>query len=722
MSEAVAIIKVVGKDEASRELKKVQTSLQDIEKSAKNLNSKSGGLSELLGGSRIAKFATFAGAAAGIAYVAKESIVAASNLEGLERRASVIFGDSFPKMSAEAEKLATAMNRSAGDILGYQTTIATLGQSLRIPGAEVEKMSQDISRLAVDFGKFYTTLSDDQALEALRTGLLGQTKQLAALGVVMRDDTLEAYALARGWKVQVGELNEAQQMMLRYNFLMDNTKKIQEGAARATGSVNDEWKEMKARVHDVFEELGKPALPATAFGLEVINNFLTGTTFILGTLGEQVRGVFSDMSALVIKAAQLTGFENVGIKSYTKTSLLGGRNATDLSDAELKRMGAAANEAGKGAKKGDEEWKRFMGTLGGGTKKAGKDAEDELKKVQDGVNDLVGEYWAARAEVDRSLSEMSNSHKEKMADIRKEIDDTKKAMADLEKDFGRNTAGIDQSQADILNDQKEKVADLEKSLKELNRQRESQVNQGLGVEMSLTADIEDETAKLAKEREALARMQEKASSGVTGLAETRGAMSDSERRFSDLEQRRGELKEDHDLRLKQLQEEQDKLNQKSRDEQASYQRQRSEMAETKTALIDFHETWVANLTDVSKVTTETLEIVKTSLEDLKKKVSEFDALMKSRPQVTGGGTATEKAKARASGGLVTESHTLAGESGAELLELPYGTKVRTAEESRKMGGGVSIQIGEVHVHNEADEDRFIEKIARMIQLRSLQAA
>lgn len=73
---------------------------------------------------------------------------------------------------------------------------------------------------------------------------------------------------------------------------------------------------------------------------------------------------------------------------------------------------------------------------------------------------------------------------------------------------------------------------------------------------------------------------------------------------------------------------------------------------------------------------------------------------------------------RAGGGRVNEDMTLVGERGPELVSLPRGSYVHTNAETRgMMSPQIKVTIGSVN--NEADEDRLISKIARMIQLQQL---
>lgn len=98
-------------------------------------------------------------------------------------------------------------------------------------------------------------------------------------------------------------------------------------------------------------------------------------------------------------------------------------------------------------------------------------------------------------------------------------------------------------------------------------------------------------------------------------------------------------------------------------------------------------------------------------------------------RLTGGNLSLEDVQGRKHGGYGS-GLTLVGEQGPELVNLPRGSFVRNARDTRRMLGeereqrtvNVEINLGGVTVTKEADEDRLVQKLARMIQLQSLASA
>ncbi len=464
--------------------------------------------------------------------------------------------------------------------------------------------------------------------------------------------------------------------------------------------------------------------------LEPVAELLGKTADLIGQFIHSARGAGEDITAALYQArSSFSGGE--GADEYAQSIFNAhkeGKLFTDVMNEQLdvtKKNIEFQQLHGIGLGKLSDTYKDLNKEQDAGTTiqhkygEAAKDNSGEIEKLKSAVQDLETSYWSARSDIDRSLGQLVNDHKQKMAQINEAIKTTRDAMDDLERSYGRSTGSTNTSEADVINSEKDKIADLENQLKKLNLERERVVNQGGGVPVELTMDIEDTQKQLDQHKTSLANMQSKAGPDVTAIAEVRGGKTDNENRFDDLEKQRAQQKEDHDLRLTQLQEELDKNNEKATAEQKAFTDQQTALKDTKTAMIDFHDTYISNLDDLSKVTQETLNDMKTKLEDLKTTISNIDALLKAKKDITGGTTVTEKAKARAAGGVVTESMTLVGERGPELVSLPYGSKVYPNNESRSMSGSISITIGKIEMNSEMDIRQAAEMLAREIQKRTL---
>src|SRR5436190_11923795 len=200
------------------------------------------------------------GAGAALGIFLKSSIDAAAGLEEMHNRAQVVFGNDFPAAERQSQILAASLNRSESDMLGFATNFALVAEGLGIGSKQADEMSTSLTRLAVDFSKAMGG-SQEQAAQAITLALEGNGRALRQYGIVLNDNTLQEFASTQGIKDKVSAMSQAQKAYLTEQFLLSNTGKIQEAAARNTGSLRDETEQFKSAWHDMLEETGKPLLP-----------------------------------------------------------------------------------------------------------------------------------------------------------------------------------------------------------------------------------------------------------------------------------------------------------------------------------------------------------------------------------------------------------------------------------------------------------------------------
>jgi flagellar motor switch/type III secretory pathway protein FliN len=162
-----------------------------------------------------------------------------------------------------------------------------------------------------------------------------------------------------------------------------------------------------------------------------------------------------------------------------------------------------------------------------------------------------------------------------------------------------------------------------------------------------------------------------------------------------------------------------------------YTNTRAELLNTKISMQDFHNTYTQNLLDVDKVTKETVDAMKTKLEELKNTIAGIDALMKSRAELTGGQTVTDKAKntnvKRSANGNVFTSPDITmvaeGQYAEAVVPLPDGRsipvdmKVPPASQSNS----VTINMGGVVIKNDVDINTVARKIVAAVDNQLLKA-
>ncbi len=95
-------------------------------------------------------------------------------------------------------------------------------------GDAVRQMSKDLTLLTADMASFYN-LGTEEMFQKLMSGMSGATMPLKQLGINMNIANLEAFAMSQGIKKSWQEMSQAEQVMLRYQYLMAVTGDAQGG-------------------------------------------------------------------------------------------------------------------------------------------------------------------------------------------------------------------------------------------------------------------------------------------------------------------------------------------------------------------------------------------------------------------------------------------------------------------------------------------------------------
>lgn len=114
-------------------------------------------------------------------------------------------------------------------------TFMAMANGIGLSDAAGRKMSIQLAGLSADMASFFntTTESTSNALEGIFTG---QTRALKQYGVVMNEANLEAFRMSRGIQTAYSDMSTAQQVALRYNYVLAATANAQNDFARTSMS------------------------------------------------------------------------------------------------------------------------------------------------------------------------------------------------------------------------------------------------------------------------------------------------------------------------------------------------------------------------------------------------------------------------------------------------------------------------------------------------------
>lgn len=207
----------------------------------------------------------------------KTGIDYASDLAEVQNVVDVTFGSATEAINSWSKECLAAYGMNEVSAKRYAGAIGAMLKSSGLAGDAIVDMSKDMVGLAGDMASFYN-LDLETAFEKIRSGISGETEPLKQLGINMSVANLEAYALSQGITTAYNEMSQAEQVMLRYNYLMSTTAdaqgdfaRTQDSYANQTRLLSESWLEFTG----VMAEQLLPVLTAIVSWLNNIVAFLT---------------------------------------------------------------------------------------------------------------------------------------------------------------------------------------------------------------------------------------------------------------------------------------------------------------------------------------------------------------------------------------------------------------------------------------------------------------
>lgn len=248
-------VNLIGRDvSASKALKNVGKNAKDSGAMMRKMGSiASKSFKAIAAGAAIAAVATFK--------VAKESVKAASDLAESTSKIGAVFKQTNDAVLEWSRGAAEGFGQSRQAALEAAGTYGNLIQAFGIAEPKAAKMSMRLVELAADLASFNNT-SVEEAIEALRSGLSGETEPLKRYGVALNDVRLKEEALRLGLvKTTKGTLPIAIKTQAAYSLILRDTKLAQGDFERTSDGLANQQRILTARFKDASAELGQSLLP-----------------------------------------------------------------------------------------------------------------------------------------------------------------------------------------------------------------------------------------------------------------------------------------------------------------------------------------------------------------------------------------------------------------------------------------------------------------------------
>ncbi len=232
-----------------------------------------------------------------------DSVKAASNLAEAVGKTNVVFGKNAKNIQKWSKGSAKSFGTSQRAALEAAGTYGNLFKAFGVGDKATAEMSTSLVELAADMASFNNTSIDD-ALQALQSGLSGETEPLKQFGVALSDVRIKEQALALGLiKTTKEALTPAAKAQAIYALTMKDTALAQGDFARTSDGLANKQRIMAAQFENVKAKLGQALLPAvTAVTAFLAEKFLPAVQRTAEVWMPRLRNAFNAVAEKVREA------------------------------------------------------------------------------------------------------------------------------------------------------------------------------------------------------------------------------------------------------------------------------------------------------------------------------------------------------------------------------------------------------------------------------------
>ena len=197
---------------------------------------------------------------AGIAGAIKDCVSLASEVEEMENKFDVVFGEIRDDVDKWAQDYSDAIGRNKNDIKTYladqQNLLVGFGMT-REAGAE---LSQQMTTLALDLASF-GNIDETVAVNAMTKAIMGESEAAKTLGAVLNDSTREQAMLQMGLSGTYNSLDQLTKMQVNYQAILMQSPDAIGDCERSLGSYESTVRRFNSKLKEVKQLVGQFFMP-----------------------------------------------------------------------------------------------------------------------------------------------------------------------------------------------------------------------------------------------------------------------------------------------------------------------------------------------------------------------------------------------------------------------------------------------------------------------------
>ena len=272
LRQKLAALDAMGTEKTSAEYQKLEKQLIETESAAERARSELQSINQLQlnrlnqsledASQRLSRMGTAltAGVTAPLTAAGVAAVKFSSDTEESMNKVEVAFGSAADRVKDWSASTLNSIGLAQGTALDMAALFGDMATSMGYGREEAAQMSIALVNLAADLSSF-KNIGIDQVSTALKSIFTGETESLKELGVVMTQANLDAYALAQGYTTAYTAMDQAQQVAVRYQYVLANTQNAQGDFARTSDSTANQLRILQESLKEAAATAGGELLP-----------------------------------------------------------------------------------------------------------------------------------------------------------------------------------------------------------------------------------------------------------------------------------------------------------------------------------------------------------------------------------------------------------------------------------------------------------------------------
>ena len=203
---------------------------------------------------------------------------AVADVQDVENAFKVSFGESSNSIKKWSDVNAKEFRRSSIQmrkyLTGFKMIFKPYEDGIKLTSEQANEMSKELVKRALDMSSFFGGITDERAMNAFKSALIGNTKALRAMNTDLSESTVQNYLYSEGIQKSIKTMSFSEKVFYRYKALLKNTEYVMGDATKtsmdlenAGKAVADVWR------MDVAAAFGAVAEPAISKVLNTLYDF-----------------------------------------------------------------------------------------------------------------------------------------------------------------------------------------------------------------------------------------------------------------------------------------------------------------------------------------------------------------------------------------------------------------------------------------------------------------